>query len=206
MVEKEGKKDFFDYLRPFSEKYIKPITDWFFQSKFHAIMILVSIIILIIVLNTMLNLVKHVLIISFLILLGGISKIYQRYFRVQVGIEFIMLAAVVSGYIYGAFVGGVVGFFTFSLATFFSGRFSHTLIISFILTTLVGMAASLFGNASITVVGITLTLIYNLILIPIYIGWFSGRVSRILLFSATHIFWNVWVFTTIAPYLVSMLK
>jgi hypothetical protein len=206
MAQKEGKKDFFDYLRPFAVKYIKPITDWIFQSRIHAIMVVLTVIFAVVVLKMMMDLVKHVVVISFLILLGGISKIYQRYFKVQIGIEFIMLATVVSGYVYGAFVGGIVGLFTFSLATYFSGRFSHHLVISFVLMTLVGIASSFFTNVSVTAAGIILTLIYNLILIPIYIGFFSGRFTRIFLFSATHIFWNLWVFTALAPYLVNILK
>jgi len=206
MAEKEAKKDFFDYIRPFAVKYIKPVTDWVFQSKIHTIMVVLAIIFIVVVVKMMMDLVKHTIVISFLILLGGVSKIYQRYFKVQVGIEFIMLTTVVSGYVYGAFVGAIVGLFTFSLATYFSGRFSHNLVISFILMALVGIASSFFTNVSITTAGIVLTLVYNIILIPIYIGFFRGRFTRIFLFSATHIFWNLWVFTALAPYLVSLLK
>lgn len=206
MNEDKGEKDFFDYVKPFTSKYIKPITDWIFKSKTHAIMVLVIFISLLILINLISGVVKDVLVISSLILIGGVSKIYQRFFKVQLGIEFIMLATVISGYVYGPFVGAIVGFFTFALATYFSGFFSHTLVISFVMITLVGAIAPLFSNTTIKTAGITLTLIYNIIFIPIYIGWFRGRVTRIFMFSITHILWNIWVFSTIAPFIMTFLK
>jgi hypothetical protein len=206
MDKKPDEKDFFDYVNPFTSRYIKPITDWIFKSRAHAIMLAIILISIFIIINLISDVVKDVLIISFLMLIGGISKIYQRFFKVQLGIEFIMLATVISGYVYGPFVGAIVGFFTFALATYFSGFFSHTLVISFIMITLVGAAAALFSNTSIKTAGITLTLIYNLLFIPIYIGWFRGRVTRIFMFSITHILWNVWVFSTIAPFIMTLIS
>lgn len=201
----ENKKDFFDYVKPFTSK-LKPAVDWLTRSKFNILFLAVGVILAISIFLLLKDMIKNVFIISFLILLGGVSKIYQRYFKVQIGIEFIMLATVISGYVYGSFVGAIVGFFTFALATYFTGRFSHTLIISFILITLVGIAAPFFRNTSITVAGITLTLIYDIILIPVYIGWFRGRIPKIMLFAISHFVWNLWVFTTIAPYMLELLQ
>ncbi len=206
MDENKDEKDVFDYLRPFTLRYVKPGIDWVFQNRIHAIVSLIVFALLLLLLNMIAGLVKHVLIISFLILLGGVSKIYQRFFKVQLGIEFIMLTTVVSGYVYGPFVGAVVGLFTFALSTYFSGFFSHTLALSFVLIAFVGFFSSFFEGTSIKTAGITLTLIYNLIFVPIYVVWFRGRLTRIFLFSITHIIWNIWVFSTIAPYLLKILS
>ena len=193
------KKDFFDYVSPTIRKYVKPFVDWCYSSRTHLIIVIAGIALAII----FASFIKQTLVISLLILLGGVSKIHQRYMRTQVGIEFIMLATVVTGYVYGGIIGGVVGFATFGLATYFSGKFSHNLFPSFIMIVLVGMVAPLF--ASVTTAGIVLTLIYDIILTFLFIAWFRGRIHRVLLFSITHFFWNVWVFFKIAPLLVEAL-
>lgn len=199
------KKDFFDRVRPYSIKYVKPLVNFIERHKFLSALIFFTTLIFLFVLNQFSVLMKNTLILSSLILIGGVSNIYQRYIRVHLGIEFIMLSAIIAGYIYGAFIGGVVAFLTFALAMYFEGRFPHTLFASFILITLVGMAAHLFSNKSITFAGITLTILYDLILVPVYIAFFRARIPSIMLFAITHIIWNYWVFTTIAPSLLSIL-
>lgn len=194
------KKDTFDYISPFTKKFIKPIIDWILKSKFNAVLIITAIVIVVL----FASIIKQTLIISLLILLGGISKIYQRYIKAQVGIEFIMLSTVVTGFIYGSFIGAIVGFSTFSLATYFSGRFSHNLFPSFIMVTIVGMLSPLFNN--VTTAGIVQTLVYDIILGYIYLAWFRGRIHKILIFTFTHFLWNLYVFIKIAPILVNTLS
>ena len=199
------KKDFFDYARPYAIKYVKPIINFISRHKFLSILIFFTSLIVLFVLNQFSVLIKNTLILSSLILLGGISNIYQRYVRVHLGVEFIMLATIVAGYIYGPIVGGVVGFLTFGLAMYFEGRFPHHLFISFILITLVGIFAFSFRNKSITFAGIALTILYDLILVPTYITLFRARIPSIMLFAVTHIIWNYWVFTAIAPSVIAIL-
>lgn len=199
------KKDFFDHVRPYSVKYIKPLINFISKHKVLSILIFFTSLIFLFVLNQFSVLMKNTLILSSLILIGGISNIYQRYIKAHLGIELIMLSAIIAGYIYGPFVGGVVAFLTFALAMYFEGRFPHTLFVSFILITLVGITASMFKDKSITFAGITLTILYDLILVPVYIAFFRARIPSIMLFAITHIIWNYWVFSTIAPGLLSIL-
>ncbi|MBR9690097.1 hypothetical protein GOV08_00240 [Candidatus Woesearchaeota archaeon] len=194
MPKKKGEKDAFDYINPVTKKYVKPFTDWCFQSRYHTALTVTAIILIII----FASFVKQVMIISLLILLGGISRIYQRYFTAQVGIEFIMLVTVVSAFVYGSFVGAFVGFAAFMVSVYFSGRVSHKLFLSFILVTIVGLTAPLLKGLGIATAGIILTFFYDLILIPLHIAWFQTKLHRLFLFTLTHFFWNVWVFTTIA--------
>lgn len=193
------KKDFFDYINPFTRKYVKPCIDWCFESRIHLTILIVGIVLAII----FASLIKQTLIISLLILLGGVSKIYQRYISAQVGIEFIMLTTVVTGFVYGPLLGGIVGLATFSLASYLSGRISHNLFPSFFMITIIGAVAPLFK--SVTTAGIVLTLIYDILLSYIYLAWFRGRIHRILLFATTHFFWNIYVFIKLAPLLVNAL-
>lgn len=195
----DGKKDFFDYISPFTRKYVKPCVDWTCQSKFH----MVAIIIVLVLIVLFASVIKQSLIISFLILLGGVSKIYQRYVNAQIGVEFIMLSTVVGGFVYGSLIGGIIGFVTFALASYFSGRWSHNLFPSFIMVTIIGMISKSFSN--VTTAGIVLTLIYDVLLGYIYLAWFRGRIYRILMFTLTHFLWNVYVFIKLAPLLYSWL-
>ena len=202
---KPKQKDFFDHVRPYSIRYLKPVIDFVRRHKIISLIIFFTAIIFLFVLNQFSVLMKNTIIISSLILLGGISNIYQRYVRVHLGIEFIMLSTIICGYVYGAIVGGVVGFLTFALAMYFEGRFPHTLFVSFILITLVGIFAATLNSHSITFVGIVLTIAYDLILVPTYIGLFRARIPSILTFAITHIIWNYWVFTNIAPSVLQLI-
>lgn len=204
---KDNKSDFFDNVRPYTQSFVKPVIDWIFENRILSLIFLVSFIFILFFLNVFADFVKHTVILSFLILLGGISNIYQRYLReIHLGVEFMMLSTILAGYVYGPLVGGTVGFLTFSLAMYFEGRFSHTLFVSFILMTLVGIGASFFTATSITVAGITLTILYDLIFAPVYITLFRAKIPKLAVFIITHIIWNYWVFTKIAPYMLNLLQ
>lgn len=206
MTNQHGKKDFFDYLNPYTRKYVKPLIDWIFKHKLYSIIIVAVILLLFFLINIIFDVVKHTIIISFLILLGGVSTIYQRFLKVRLGIELIMFATVLTGFIYGSLIGAIVGVITLALSIAIEGYFSHTRFISFILIALVGFFAHFFnGSATIMTTGIILTICYDLLLIPLTISFFRTRLPTLLIFSSSHIVWNWWIFTKIAPFMLGIL-
>ncbi len=141
------------------------------------------------------------------IALAAVSMLYNRWIKVSIGVEFVMLGLVITSIAFGTLPGLVVGLVGLFLAEILSERFTYSTFVSFIGITVVALAArTIFGltNGSITATGIIVTVIYNAIIIPGYL-LLGSSVGRSALFSATHIAFNTWVFSFIAPALLRLL-
>lgn len=199
MLNRKYKKDVLDYIRPFAKRHIKPVVTWIYQKPFYSIIILILFVYTLLFLDTVLK----ALAISFLILLGGISKMYQRYTTLPVGMELVMFSTVLAGYIYGSLIGGLVGFASFALATYFSVRYTAYVVPSFAIYVLAGVFAPFFGN--ITIAGIVFTLVFVIVLSYISIALLLSRAHRVFMFAITSLLWNFWIFFSIAPRIVNFL-
>ncbi|MBI4438708.1 hypothetical protein HY640_02145 [Candidatus Woesearchaeota archaeon] len=130
--------------------------------------------------------------------IGAFSLLYNRFVRTSLGIELITLGVVITGRLYGPYPALSVGLISLLLAELLTGSLQHKTIISFAGMAVIGLATQLFTTQSITAEGIWLTVIYDAFIAPGYLLLGSNPV-RTFLFLATHIAFNVWLFTTIAP-------
>ena len=151
--------------------------------------------------------IKTLVVMVFFIILGAFSMIYNRWIKVSVGVEFIMLGLVVTSIVFGRLPGLIVGMVGLFLAEVISERFTYSTFVSFIGIAVVGLTApNVFHwmDGSITSTGIIMTLLYNAIIMPGYL-LLGSNLGRSALFMITHIIFNVWVFSFIAPLLVRIL-
>lgn len=130
--------------------------------------------------------------------IGASSLLYNRFVRTSLGIELITLGVVIVGRLYGPYPAIAVGLVSLFLAELLTVSLQHKTIVSFIGMAVIGFATQLFTGQSITAEGIWLTVIYDALIVPGYLLLGSNPI-RTLLFLTTHIAFNVWVFTTIAP-------
>lgn len=138
-----------------------------------------------------------------LTVMGAVSRAWQRFFPLEFGIELVMLATVLSGAIYGAFAGLAVGLIALVLSTLLTQEDPGKMWPAFITVSLIGFLAGTLAIANIAVWGVIFTVVYDAIISVIYIS--SGRsVIKTLIFDATHIAFNYFVFYNIAPALVSI--
>ena len=145
------------------------------------------------------SLVKMLIVMVAFILLGALSLMYNRWVRVSLGVELIMLGTVITTVAYGVVQGIIVGFTSLFFAELFTGRFTYSTFVSFAgLFVVVVVASSLEFSVKLT--GILMTLLYDAIIAPGYIIMGSSP-WRTSLFVVTHVLFNVWAFVFIAPHI-----
>ncbi len=146
---------------------------------------------------------KDILIVSLLTIAASFSMIYNLFIRVSLGVELVLFATVLCSVAYGYKVGIPVGLVSLFSAEIISMKMSYNTFISFIGIAVVGFAAS-FGNMHITTWGILMTILYDLIIIPGYLMTGSNP-AKSFIFVATHIPWNIWVFSAFAPRILEIM-
>ena len=144
--------------------------------------------------------VKLLVIMAFFIALGAVSMVYNRWIKVSVGVEFVMLGLVITSVVFGRLPGLAVGLVGLFLAEIISERFTYSTFVSFIgIAVIAVIAPNIFHQVnSITAAGIILTVIYDAIIIPGYL-LLGSNPGRSAFFVVTHIIFNIWVFSFIAP-------
>jgi hypothetical protein len=148
--------------------------------------------------------IKAMVVMAALIILGFCSLLYNRFIRISLGLEFILLVTVLSGVLYGPFAAFFVGAIALFSAEVFNQSFQHSTIVSFIGLASVSFALAHISDMSISALGILMVLLYNAIIAPGYLLMGSAPWKTIL-FTATDIPFNIWVFLVIAPRLLELL-
>ncbi|MBI2145611.1 hypothetical protein HYU18_04810 [Candidatus Woesearchaeota archaeon] len=134
------------------------------------------------------------------IALAAMSMLYNKWIKLSIGVELIMLGLVITSVAFGRLPGLVVGIVGLFLAEVISERFTYSTFVSFIGVCVVALIApNVFNQAgSITSTGIIVTVVYDAIIIPGYL-LLGSSFGRSAFFVVTHIFFNIWVFTFLAP-------
>jgi len=144
---------------------------------------------------------KALLFIPGLTILASLSMIYNLFIRISLGFEFIMLATVLCSVVYGPIAGVCVGITSLFFAEFISTKLTYNTFVSFIGIAIVGFVASFYTGGNITMWGIAMTVLYDVIIIPGYLMTGSNPI-KCFIYVVTHIPFNIWVFFVIAPRLL----
>jgi len=145
------------------------------------------------------DVIQMLVIMGLFIILGIGSLIYNRWIKISLGFELIMFGTVITALVYGWWQAVIVGFIALFLAEIFTDRFTYSTFISFIGLGVVATVVPLVSNLGITWAGITMTLLYDLIIVPGYLIMGSSP-WRTAVFVGTHLLFNVWVFIFLAPF------
>ncbi len=153
------------------------------------------------------NYVKVIVIMAIFIALAAFSMLYNRWIKASIGIELIMLGLVITSISFGRLPGLFVGIVGLLLAEVLSERFTYSTFVSFFGIIVVALVApNIFTQTgSITSAGIILTVIYDAVIIPGYL-MLGSNAGRSGLFVITHILFNTWLFTFIAPAVFNLLR
>ena len=149
---------------------------------------------------------KVIAVMVLFIALAAVSMFYNRLIKVSVGVEMVMLGLVVTSVAFGRLPGLFVGLVGLLLAEVLSERFTYSTLVSFIGIAVVALIAPniYHQTGSITSAGIILTVVYDAVIIPGYL-LLGSNIGRSALFVVTHIIFNIWVFSFIAPVLLRVL-
>lgn len=169
----------------------------------HKIESLMSVLVLLIILYFW-STVGMLLTMAVFIIVGALSMIYQRFLRISLGIELIMLGMVVIGFLHGPLAAFIVGSVAFFISMLLNEHLMHASIVSFLGIGVVSALLPAFEGLGITTAGIILTVIYDAIIGPGYLmlGSNPGKVG---LFVSTHLLFNLWAFTVLAPRIINLL-
>ncbi|MFH1398561.1 MAG: hypothetical protein ABIG95_00435 [Candidatus Woesearchaeota archaeon] len=144
---------------------------------------------------------KMLFFVPVLMIFASFSMFYNWFFRLSLGVELITLATVLCAVVYGPVTGAMVGFFSLLFAEIISTKLAYNTIISLAAVVVVGVVASAHLIENISVWGIAMTLLYDTMIIPLYVVTGSSPVKSFI-YLVTHILWNGWVFTFVAPRLL----
>jgi hypothetical protein len=151
------------------------------------------------------NYVAEIFVITGLIIIGFCSLLYNRFVRVSLGIELVMLSTVTAGVLYGPAAAFITGGIALFAAEVFNQSFQHSTLISFLGIAAVSIAIPFFSPwLSITALGMTMALLYNAIIFPGYL-LLGSQPWKCILFSTTDLAFNAWVFIAIAPGIVGFI-
>ncbi|MBD3204548.1 hypothetical protein GF327_09735 [Candidatus Woesearchaeota archaeon] len=150
---------------------------------------------------------KQVFFIVVLSILSFIISYIINNLRIKtIGLELVTLSAVLTGKVYGSFLGMVVGLILMVFHLFMSGYMG--LYILWVLPSygLIGILAGIFSHVNIISLGISLTILLNVIYLSFTFIMTPGRVPKLLPYSITNIIINIIFFTSIGNILVSLMK
>lgn len=123
----------------------------------------------------------------------------------RLGIEIILLITVLGSFVYGPKVGALLGAAAMLMDYALSARFSYFVPITTGTYMLIGLFAGSFTPAGITAVGIWAAVIYNLATSFIILAFMGGHIDKCLRFGVSNIALNFVLFTSAAPWLLSIL-
>lgn len=137
---------------------------------------------------------------------GALSLIHSRYFRYSyyIGLELCTMATVLTALAYGPAFGVFTGFFSIFIGFVLSGHFKPTYFVSVLAMPLIGVIVPLFSSLPLLYLGLLMTLIYDLIILPLYV-LFGSRVASSAVFFVTHIMLNFWFFSAVAPFIYGIM-
>lgn len=113
------------------------------------------------------------------------------------GIEFVLFSAVITSISYGPYVGAAMGAMSILANYIAEKRISKYILPTFILYITIGYSSFYFQNIGIITLGITISLIYN-ILSFISAKLIGANTTTLLVFNIVNILFNIFLFTSFA--------
>lgn len=154
---------------------------------------------------------KPIIIILALIILAILSRIYEWFFKgIGLGIELMTFATVVCSALYGPFIGALVGISSLTASVFVNQENPKFLPISWAGLIIIAYFSSWFvgksGIESLTNTGIYSSIVYNIVVGPLFFLLLQSRIGKLLFFALTNIGFNYFVFTKFAPMALAILR
>jgi hypothetical protein len=187
----------YDILLFFNRLFTKITSD---KRKF-LILMLLGIFSLIIIIRF-----RRIFFVTTLTAIGALSLMPSKYFRFShyIGFELCILATVLVSLVYGPVFGAFTGFVSLFGGFVLSGYFKPTYFISVLVMPVIGLLVPLFSHLPLLYLGILMTLLYDAIILPLYVLT-GSRVISTVVFFITHVLFNYWIFSTVAPFLYNLM-
>lgn len=150
------------------------------------------------------SIVKGFILIVAFIAIGAVSRMWQRFVPMAIGVELVMLFTVIAGILFGPYAGMIVGFLSLSISTLVTEEDIAKMWPAFIAIAIVGYLSGAIAIVNVSPYGLMFTIFYDVFITIIYIAT-GHSLIKTLIFDATHIAFNYFVFYHIAPNLLKLL-
>lgn len=145
-------------------------------------------------------------VLAFLLFIHAAMSVFLRVLKKNhIGVEIITLITVLSGIAYGPKIGAIMGAASMITDYVFSGRMSYFCIITIPTYAAIGAISGAFSPASVVMLGITMTIAYNLFTWIFIMGFMGGHIDKCLRFGITDLAFNTLVFSAFAPTLLAIM-
>ncbi len=148
---------------------------------------------------------KHVIIFLFIVLNGITALGYKLFNNRSIAIEFITLSTFVMLYSYGFWTALLVLEISVFLHMIISMTFTPNMMLSVPISAFLLLLVLPFKPLGITTAGMIFTIGINIVLTIIVILFGTGRIHRRLIFFATHVVFNWFLFKNVAPELIRIM-
>ncbi|HLD97361.1 MAG TPA: hypothetical protein VI934_03395 [Candidatus Nanoarchaeia archaeon] len=149
--------------------------------------------------------IKAAVIIPILVLAASFSTFYFNYISLPVNFELVKLATILTAASYGFLPGIAVGIASTFFGKVLIGRIDEKLPLSMLAISLVSLAASMLHSIDVTMLGIALVLAYNTLMLMMSI-MMGGDLAWNLPYEASNFFFNLLLFTKVAPLLLQVMR
>ena len=189
----------------YNRKRIKEITKsqipFVYQKRYLILAVAISLILI----YFLSSFIKMALVMSAFIVMGVASLAYNRFIKVSLGFEFIMLGTLITSMVYGFLPGLIVAWVSLFFAEILTDRLTYSTSVSFVGLFIVSLAVQIIDLKNVTITGILMTLLYDFIIAPGYVIM-GSNFWKTLLFVITHALFNTWIFIFIAPPVFSIVS
>ncbi len=135
----------------------------------------------------------------------GVSYVVNNLKIRQLGLELVTLTAVISGHLYGPTIGFIVALVLIVYHMLIGGFIGMYLLWVIPSYCMVGIVAGLFPGAEITTLGTILTISLNAVYLGFTAMFTPGAIGNFLMYSATNVMFNIFLFSTVAKLLIQVL-
>jgi len=143
--------------------------------------------------------IKSFMFIGAAVIVGALSLLHQRYTRNFFGFELCTLMTVLVSIMYGAKAGMLVGVLSITLGMIIAGNIHPTIFVSIFGFLLIGLLASFFTMESFFLAGLLLTVLYDILTVPVYL-FFGSNPATTFFYVVTHIPLNWLIFSRAAMF------
>ena len=147
---------------------------------------------------------KQVLLVTLLGVLSAISFLHYRFLRTPIAFELCLFATVITSITYGTVLGALVGSISMLVGFIMSSQFQHKSFFSFGAIMLIAVFSNIFKEINIVLLGVSMTIIYDIMILPLYL-LLGSTYYKSAIYFVTHIIINYWIFSNLAPILLTFI-
>ena len=150
---------------------------------------------------------RPVLVTGVFVAIAAVSRMYQKHIRLQLGVDLAVFGTVICGALFGPIHGALVGLLAYPISIIYTKEEARYLPVAMAGIAFVGIIAGIanIAPADIVLWGVGLTVFYDILTSGLYYYIYRAPIVGGIVFSATHIVFNYFVFSSFGGFVLNIL-